>query len=954
MLIIDAVDELPNTGGKSLVDLIPDAAQLSDGIFLLITCRPPVQTSDYTKHILTALTFDEKISVDEADDDYLGVLKKFVAEKTSADTATVEKILHATDNRLINLKNVVNAYVRIGDRCFENLAGNVFEILRTLYGERYYAEIFHFATILAALSVPVTVKELAELAGEEVVTFKLMTYLGELKPILNISRHVDGTLISVTRPEIRKFLRGDEKVFKKIYGTWNEDLQATDSIDDDKIFLLKYLGLCSAEENFRNDFAQKPAFVKISKAVVPRLTYQSERDYLFATELLKVLCRDVAPVQFGNQLEATIFVLKELAEIANTYGGNISEIVDNLKQVFKLIRDFDLPTQFDFATMLGTMLAKTNHGAEAENYFALANEFLKKIDATLTQRKSPQTNRDGIANTISLIKNLTEQAVKDKDLSNYNKAAQNLNRARELIDGLEKYFGGTTSGYLLSLRIAVLKTFGNIYKRQEPEKALKYFSEIRQILDGLEFDDAQLHGAKYDLLLNMGQAYRALKDYDKAAQLYDEGIALIEAMKIRGELFEAEYLVSLYNSRANVERDLENHAAAIKFYTKALEIADAERRAGKFINPNMYASIKASLATAHEKSGDRTTANHLRGTVNTSEINKSHLLHSAPAHEKIFFRNASDDADDELYERGMDLIYEVNVPHREKDGMKILTEAANAGNVKAMNILGVFYQRGGTFVKRNLTESAKWFSKAAEHGHVYAITELAGMYLEGNSVEKNIDKAIKLFSEAANMGDAQAMFLLGQLYHFGDKIPRDGGKALEWYERAAAAGNENAMTYLGAMYADGLGVTKYLDRSFDWLQKSLALGNVIALLKLMEITGEREYFRKKFRESVDLFMDVLTTYMGNPIMDEIIEAALVSLSSVYMTFDFDSKKFDRLFRLLKQAADWYYPKAIFLLGLMYGRGDGVPKNAVKGSALMTKGLTLGSTEVQYVPPTRRH
>lgn len=120
LLIIDAVDELPNTGDNSLVDLIPDAAQLSDGIFLLVTCRPPVQTSEYTKHILTSLTFDEKISIDEADDEYLDVLRKFVTKKTSADAATVEKILHAADNRLMNLKNIVNAYVKIGDRCLEN------------------------------------------------------------------------------------------------------------------------------------------------------------------------------------------------------------------------------------------------------------------------------------------------------------------------------------------------------------------------------------------------------------------------------------------------------------------------------------------------------------------------------------------------------------------------------------------------------------------------------------------------------------------------------------------------------------------------------------------------------------------------------------------------------------------------------------------------------------------
>lgn len=268
-------------------------------------------------------------------------------------------------------------------------------------------------------------EEIGKACGRGIRYFQTFDLLGRAETYLNINRNVDGTLISVTRPEVRKFLRNDEKVSKKIYGSWNDNLQANNSTEDDKIFLLKYLCLCSAEESFRNNFAQKFTFVKISKAVVPKLNYQSERDYLFATELLKVLCREIAPLftenKFIKQLEATVFVVQNLAEVAKTYGGKISETVDSLKKIFKLIREknFDLPTQFDFATMLGTMLAKTNHGAEAENYFALANEFFKQIDVTLKLGK----NHDGILNKLSVIKNLIEQAVKEKNLSNYNNAA---------------------------------------------------------------------------------------------------------------------------------------------------------------------------------------------------------------------------------------------------------------------------------------------------------------------------------------------------------------------------------------------------------------------------------------------------------------------------------------------------------------------------------------------------
>ena len=392
MLIIDAIDELPNTGSNSVANLIPNVAQLSDGIFLLVTCRPPAQTSDYTKHILSSLTFDETISIDASGDEYLNVLRNFVAKKTSANAAIVEKILRASDNRLINLQNIIKAYVQIGDRCFENPTGNLFEILRTLYGERYYDEIFNLAVILAAMSIPVT---------------------------------------------------------------------------------------CAVPKRFSKKFMAHG---------IP-ICRQTRR---------------LTTIKFS-------FVVQALAEVAKTYGGKISEIVDSLEEIFKLIGDFDLPTQFDFATMIGTLLAKTNRGAEAENYFALADKFREQLDTKPKLVKNLKVNPDWVLNSISVIKNLIEQAVKDKNLSRYDKAIQSLSRAQGLITDLEKFWGGTISAELLSLKIAVLKTRGNIYKRQEPEKALKYFSKALGILDDLKADAAQVHGMKYDLLLNAGQAYCRLR-----------------------------------------------------------------------------------------------------------------------------------------------------------------------------------------------------------------------------------------------------------------------------------------------------------------------------------------------------------------------------------------------------------------------------------------------------------
>lgn len=487
----------------------------------------------------------------------------------------------------------------------------------------------------------------------------------------------------------------------------------------------------------------------------------------------------------------------------------------------------------------------------------------------------------------------------------------------------------------------------------------------------MDEEDAQLHGAKYDLLLNMGQAYRALKDYDKAVELYDEGIALIEAMKIKGELFETEYLISLYHSRANVERDLENHAASIKFYSKALEIADAERQAGKFINPNLYSSIKNSLATAYEKTSDLTTAKQLRGTVNTAELNKSHLLHSAPAKEKIFYRNASD-ADDELYERAMDLIYEIDTSNRQRDGIKLLHEAANAGNVKAMNILGMAYHDGkigGFTVGKKPVEAAKWFSKAAELGHLGAMDELAKMYLVGEGVEKDVDKALELFTEAANLGDTNAMHNLGRLYHFGVELPREEQKALEWYSCAADNGylparknllrlknfmvrieklgddtdaiakehEAETLFLFGELLFDGFVIGKDIKQNFQnalsYFKRSAALGNANALALIGMMYNHGIVVKENLRKACKLFIQAAEA--GSDI-------AFCCLGSIYMNalkWNLADDK-EKVLKYLHRAVDAGNESAMYNLGMIYLEGIGMQQDLDKAFDWLTKAASF--------------
>ena len=67
-------------------------------------------------------------------------------------------------------------------------------------------------------------------------------------------------------------------------------------------------------------------------------------------------------------------------------------------------------------------------------------------------------------------------------------------------------------------------------------------------------------------------------------------------------------------------------------------------------------------------------------------------------------------------------------------------EKAYEGDTKAMNNLGVCYERG-TGVKVNLGMAFEWYMKAAELGDVYGCFNVGECYYHGKGVEQNTEQA---------------------------------------------------------------------------------------------------------------------------------------------------------------------------------------------------------------------
>ena len=92
---------------------------------------------------------------------------------------------------------------------------------------------------------------------------------------------------------------------------------------------------------------------------------------------------------------------------------------------------------------------------------------------------------------------------------------------------------------------------------------------------------------------------------------------------------------------------------------------------------------------------------------------------------------------------------------KERNKADTYREKAYEGDTKAMNNLGVCYERG-TGVKVSLELAFEWYMKAAELGDVYGCFNVGECYYHGKGVEQNAKLAFEWYMKAADKGDMQS------------------------------------------------------------------------------------------------------------------------------------------------------------------------------------------------------
>jgi TPR repeat protein len=148
-------------------------------------------------------------------------------------------------------------------------------------------------------------------------------------------------------------------------------------------------------------------------------------------------------------------------------------------------------------------------------------------------------------------------------------------------------------------------------------------------------------------------------------------------------------------------------------------------------------------------------------------------------------------------------------------------------------------------VEKLYKEARAGIEKLAEAGNVKAIKLLGDYYMKGiGGVEQDYAKAMELYEQAADEDYADAQAQIAYMYQEGLGVEVSYERAMEWNNRASQQNNAQAQAQIGYMYHMGMGVTQNLDEAGRWYSRAVDQGDPWATVKLAqtELTNSQAYF----------------------------------------------------------------------------------------------------------------
>lgn len=143
--------------------------------------------------------------------------------------------------------------------------------------------------------------------------------------------------------------------------------------------------------------------------------------------------------------------------------------------------------------------------------------------------------------------------------------------------------------------------------------------------------------------------------------------------------------------------------------------------------------------------------------------------------------------------------------------LRKLEKAARKGDAQAEYQLGIAAE-----INNQYATAAKWYRRAAGHGHAQAASALGTLYYTGRGVDPDITVALDWYRQGAERGHPAAQHAYAAALTSAPGDLRNPTAAVQWWEKAARGGHPIAQHNLCMALRDGRGVLQDEETALAW------------------------------------------------------------------------------------------------------------------------------------------
>lgn len=232
------------------------------------------------------------------------------------------------------------------------------------------------------------------------------------------------------------------------------------------------------------------------------------------------------------------------------------------------------------------------------------------------------------------------------------------------------------------------------------------------------------------------------------------------------------------------------------------------------------------------------------------------------------------------------------------------------------------------------SEASRYFLKAAEHGEVSAMREVAQRYDEGIGLIKDQETALNWRIKAADANDPTAQIEAAIAYHDGVLRPKNLNEWRRRLEQAAQQGVPVAQYWLGQAYFKGEGVYSNEQTAIEWTEKAARQGEVNAQMWL----GQFHFDKHNFSAALPWLTQAATGKQAK---------AFEILGQMYENGWGTTTNLEQAVKHYSEAADKGQALARYRLGMMLLEGTHLGKDVDKGVTLVEAAAKDGIVDAQF-------